>query len=149
MKKYFSGPHFEDAWLCDFVLFLVKWCTRWQLVNIIKLKCYFLSKLWSKTLRRWCVWKEIIGSFDFCTLRTFTSTSRVSTKLLAFFGSAHFKFLFLSHIFATFWEGGYSTAYKKQGKKLFFPQNVQFLSFKMPCYSMHYDHKSWRYLRLK
>ena len=99
--------------------------TRWQLVNVRKLKCYFLSKLWSKTLRRWCVWKEIICSFDFCKLRTLTSTSRASTSILAFFSFAHFHSLLLSQIFATFWERGYSKTCKKQGEKLFL-QNFNF-----------------------
>ena len=94
--------------------------TRWRVVNVRKLKCYFLSKLLSKTLRRRCVWKEILCSFHFCKLRTLTSTSRASTSILAFFSFAHFQSLFLSQIFATFWERGYSKTYKKQGKKLFF-----------------------------
>ena len=70
--------------------------TRWRLVNVIKLKCYFLSKLLSKILRRWCVRKEIICSFHFCKLRTLTSTSRASTSILAFFSFAHFHSLLLS-----------------------------------------------------
>ena len=101
--------------------------TRWRVVNIIKLKCYFLSKLLSKTLRRRCVWKEIICSFHFCKLRTLRSTSRASTSILAFFSFAHFQSLFLSQIFATFWERGYSKTYKKQRKKLFFQSFNYFL----------------------
>ena len=100
--------------------------TRRRLVNIIKLKCYFLSKLLSKTLRRRCVWKEIICSFHFCKLRTLTSTSRAPTNILAFFSFAHFQSLFLSQIFADFWERGYSKTYKKQGKKLFFKISIFF-----------------------
>ena len=121
IKMIFWRKTREDDSFCNLIFTPKEFVdTRWQLVNVRKLKCYFLSKLWSKTLRRWCVWKEIICSFDFCKLRTLTSTSRASTSILAFFGSAHFKFLILSQIFATFWERGYSTAYKKQGKKLFF-----------------------------
>ena len=78
----------------------------------------------SKTLRRWCVWKKIICSFYFYKLRILMSTSRASTSILAFFSFAHFQSLFLSQIFATFWERGYSKTYKKR-KKLFF-QNFNF-----------------------
>ena len=66
-----------------------------------------------------------------------------------------FSILIFKAGFCYFLREGIQYSIQKTREKLifskfqFFSQKVQFLSFQMPCHSVHYDHKSCRYLRLK